>query len=97
MIFCFDIDGTICDTDGLDYMNARPMLDRIDTIRKLKDEGHRIVIFTARGAGTGEDWYEQTVEQLADWGVPYDELRTDKPLADLYVDDRGLYSEDFEW
>ena len=50
MIFCFDIDGTICSTvnDG-DYTKAEPFHDRILKINKLYEDGNTIIFNTARG------------------------------------------------
>ena len=28
-VYCFDIDNTICRTEGTDYENSTPILDRI--------------------------------------------------------------------
>ena len=60
MIYCFDIDGTLCtNTDG-DYEKAEPYLDVIAQVNALYDTGHRIIIYTARGSTTGIDWRELT-------------------------------------
>ena len=42
MIYCFDIDGTICSfTDG-DYESAVPFSARIEQLNKLFIDGHNI-------------------------------------------------------
>lgn len=90
MIYCFDIDGTLCtNTDG-DYELAQPDAARIGRVNALYDEGHRIVLYTARGSTTGIDWREFTEQQLASWGVRYHQLFLGKPQADVYIDDRGM-------
>ena len=54
MIYCFDIDGTICsNTDG-DYMNAVPFHDRIAKINKLYEDGNKIT--TLRGDNIKEQF-----------------------------------------
>jgi hypothetical protein len=53
-------------------------------------------LYTARGSTTGIDWRELTVKQLAEWGVPYDELVMGKPTADVYIDDRAINSMDWK-
>ncbi len=95
MIYCFDIDGTLCtNTDG-DYQTARPFDEVIARVNRLYDEGHRILLNTARGSTTGIDWRELTERQLGDWGVRYHELFMGKPTADVYIDDKGLNLEDW--
>ena len=98
MIYCFDIDGTLCQkVDNAEYMQAHPLLERIRYVNHLYDNGNYIKLFTARGSTTGIDWYEDTQKQLKSWGLRYHELILGKPEADLYVDDRGINSELFIW
>ena len=89
MIYCFDIDGTLCSKDNPDYNFAEPNTDRIALVNNLYDEGNRIILFTARGAATGIDWKELTKKQIKIWGLKYHELRFDKPPADVFIDDRA--------
>lgn len=93
--YCFDIDDTICVTDGLDYEKSIPIKDRIDKVNKLKEQGHKIIFFTARGFVTKIDYRELTLGQLEDWGVRFDELYMGKPAADYYIDDKN--SDVFGW
>lgn len=91
MIYCFDLDGTICsDTQG-DYENAVPFPEMVADVNRLRLDGHSVIIFTARGSGTGIDWRSITEQQLAHWGVGYDRLIFGKPPADVYVDDKALH------
>jgi len=94
MIYCFDVDGTIC-TQEEDYSNAQPFLDRIKQINFLYDEGHKITFYTARGYLTGIDWSETTKNQFEKWGVKYHSLVFGKPNADIYIDDKS--SDPFSW
>ena len=90
-IYVFDLDGTLCDTVGQDYLRAIPWVDRIAVVNKLFDEGHTIIIDSARGTLTGTPWYDRTEGQLASWGVRYHRLRTGlKIYGDIYVDDRAV-------
>lgn len=91
MIYCFDLDGTLCtNTDG-DYINAKPILSRIKKLNELHENGNKIIIDTARGSTTGIDWYELTKTQLNEWGVNYHNLRVGVKLnADIFVDDKGI-------
>ena len=90
MIYCFDIDGTICSiTDG-DYEKAIPFSKRIKLINKLYDAGNTILYFTARGSTTGIDWREVTKNQLDAWGAKHHELHLGKPHYDVYIGDKAL-------
>ena len=96
MIYVFDLDGTLCATKGRDYPNSVPIDSRIAAVNRLHDEGHVILIDTARGSLTGENWRGLTELQLRRWGVKYHELRVGKKLyADLYIDDKGVTAEEF--
>ncbi len=96
MIYCFDIDGTICtQVDDGEYKNAKPIKNRIKKINKLYDQGNKIIFLTARGFVTKINWYELTTSQLEKWGVQYHELYLTKPHADIYIDDKGIKDEDF--
>ena len=77
------------DSDGVSkYEKAIPLPDRIDYMNALKDAGHRITYWTARGGHSGIDHTEITKRQLAEWGVKHDELRMGKPSYDLLIDDK---------
>lgn len=95
MRFCIDIDGTICQTPGVDYESAIPIPTAVRAIQDLKNSGHYVILFTARGSGSGLDLSEVTQKQLALWGVPYDELRFGKPFADFYLDDKAVLAADW--
>jgi histidinol phosphatase-like enzyme len=96
MVIMVDIDGTICtQCDNASYQDAEPIQENIDKINKLKDEGHTIIYWTARGSTTGIDWTEVTTEQFKNWGVKYDDLRLTKPFYDLFIDDRCIHINDF--
>jgi hypothetical protein len=96
-IYCFDIDDTICTTEGVDYSSSKPIVDRITKINSLYDNGAIIKIYTARGSKTGIDWRDHTEKQLRSWGVKYHELHMGKPFADLYIDDKAIKDSDFDW
>lgn len=97
LTYCFDIDGTICSITEGRYEMALPFEERIEHLRGLYAEGHKIVLFTARGSTTGIDWKKVTEDQLYSWGVPFHELQFGKPFADLFVDDKAVNSEDYKW
>ena len=86
----------VCDIDGIiankmkdnDYSISTPVYKNIDIINKLYEEGHTIILFTARGYRTGLNWEDLTIKQLQKWNVKYHSLLFGKPDADIYIDDK---------
>ncbi len=97
MIYCFDIDGTICTITCGSYDLAQPFSDRIETVNFLYAQGHVVKLFTARGSTTGIDWRAVTERQLGEWGVSYHELIMGKPEADLFIDDKAINADQWNW
>lgn len=95
MIYCFDIDGTICSNTNGRYKEAKPYFDRIKKINSLYEKGHTIYFQTARGSTTGQFWNTFTMTQLKRWGVKFHKLCFEKPHADFYIDDKGENARDF--
>lgn len=96
MIYCIDIDGTICNlTETQEYSKAEPFPEMVKKINRLYGEGHTIKIFTARGMGSGKNFKLLTEHQLNKWGIDYHELIMGKPAADVYVDDKGWTPAEF--
>lgn len=99
MIYIVDIDETICTTPYIDGENrydlAEPYLDRISKINNLHDMNHTIIYWTARGGSTGKDWTDFTNEQLLSWGCKFSELKMNKPMYDIWIDDKALHSVDY--
>ena len=102
MTICFDLDGTICETD-----DTLPLSDRYrkavvkpkmkNLVNSLYEKGHIIVIETARGS-TAKGLFKYfkrkkltklTYNQLKEWKVPYHQLRVGVKIpADVYIDDK---------
>ena len=96
MIYCFDLDNTLCLTKSNIYEESKPIKERIETVNRLYEEGNTIIIDTARGCVSGKNWWYFTVEQLKGWGVKFHTLRTGiKFGADIFVDDRAFNDKDF--
>ena len=89
MIIYVDIDGTICETEGSDYINAKPRSEQIYKINKLYDKGWEVTYWTARGGFTGLDYYNLTKSQLDEWDAKYHDLQVgNKPPYDLLICDK---------
>lgn len=95
MIYIIDVDQTICDSPGSDYLNSRPIPHRIQQINDLYDQGHEIHYWTARGGRSGQDWSEFTENQLRTWGCRFHTVRTGKPVYDVWIDDKAINDRDF--
>jgi histidinol phosphatase-like enzyme len=89
VIIYIDIDNTICDTIGLNYHQAQPRVDIIEKINTMYNDGAYVVMWTSRGVGTGICHRDLTIKQLTRWGLKYHELRLDKPVFDLMIDDKA--------
>lgn len=91
MIYCFDLDGTLCTNTFGKYLEAQPFVDAIREVNKLYNEGHTIIIDTARGGTSKINWYEDTKNQLELWGLKYHRLRVGEKIhADLFIDDKAI-------
>lgn len=98
MIYCFDLDGTICTSvEKSEYRKALPDLAVVKEINRLFDGGHRIIIMTARGCVSGIDHSDLTREQLHAWGVRHHQLIMHvKPHAHLFIDDKAIHIDDWK-
>jgi len=92
-IWFVDIDGVICTNTYGFYDKAVPKLNNIKKVNKLFDDGHTVVIWTARGTLLKESKrtiMKLTKQQLKDWGVKYTKLKFGKPYYDYLWDDRSV-------
>lgn len=94
VIYC-DIDQTICHTpvnNGTSfYKMSVPIINNIEKINKLYNEGNEIVYWTARGNSSKIDWTELTELQLSLWGCLYTRLEMNtKPSYDILYDDKAF-------
>ncbi|HIP26825.1 MAG TPA: capsular biosynthesis protein [Flavobacteriaceae bacterium] len=100
MRICIDLDGVICQLRKSDegYEHLEPVVDAIDKVQALKEEGHYIIIYTARRMRTHSgstakviaDIGKTTLDWLVKYNIPYDEIMFGKPWADIYIDDNAF-------
>lgn len=105
MRIIIDLDGTICDfkREGESYSDVRPKPGVIEFIKKLKNQGHYIIIYTARNMKTCESNVGMvlknvgmiTLKWLDQNNIEYDEIFFGKPNGDIYIDDRSLRFDDW--
>ena len=97
MKYCFDIDDTLLSYYG-DYNKSTPIQHRIDRVNELYDRGHHIILMTARGQSSGKDYTDFTREQVKKFGIKHHELiMNKKPNADVFIDDKGLRVDQWDW
>lgn len=95
-VVCIDLDGTISHyVEWVDEKTFGGIVPNADSaLRELKSKGYTIIIYTTRGNK------ELVAEFLSKNNIPFDYINENpnqprnaiggKPLADVYVDDRGL-------
>lgn len=92
-----DMDNTILSRpDDRNYDTfGDPLPGAVDALKKLKDMGWRISIYTARMDGLEDDEAEHLanrIEKVMDQaGIPYDDVWVGrKPRADIFIDDKAI-------
>ena len=108
-IIAFDLDDVLCERPsqvnhlGLEkYDHCTPIKENIDIVNSLHEDGHKIIIFTARGmtifSGNVHDiytnLYDKTLHCLREWGIKFDQLVMGKLSYDVLIDDKCLNSID---
>jgi len=98
--FCFDLDNTLVSYPKIkgDYSSVKPIEKNIEFLKNLHQNGHHIIIHTARRMRTHKgnvgrvisDIGRVTFETLDKFDIPYDELYFGKPYADFYIDDLAI-------
>lgn len=98
--FCFDLDGTLVTSPKVhgDYSTVDSIESNVRMVRYLYDNGHRIIIHTARrmkthGGNLGSviaDIGSTTLQTLKQFNIPYHEIYFGKPYADVYIDDCAI-------
>lgn len=87
MQIIIDLDGTIC-TEEKTYSRSLAKINKgaKECINKWADEGHTIIIYSAR------TWmeYEMTVDWLKKNKIWYHQLVMGKPVGDVWIDDRAI-------
>lgn len=100
MRICIDLDGTICTIKkpGETYADVKVQPGAREFLSKLHNEGHEIVIYTARNMKTQGHNVGKVLKNVGkitlDWleknNIYYDEIFFGKPNADITIDDRCI-------
>lgn len=101
-----DIDNTVTVTENGDYVNSKAVQATIDMLKRYKEEGFEIVMFSSRNMRTYEANIGKinihTLPNIINWldkhEVPYDELIMGKPwcgFEGFYIDDSAIRPSEF--
>ena len=103
----FDLDDVLCHRPNQfenlgpsKYNYCIPNDEMIELVNSLYDDGHKIVIYTARGMsqfnGNVTEIYSQlyikTLKHLDEWGLKYHQLVMGKIHYDVLIDDKVVNS-----
>lgn len=95
-VILIDFDGTLYPWGHM-FCYPEPLPGAVKAVKKFKDKGYTIVIFTSRLSEQwleveGEKWYNH-VEYIKDIlhrdGIPYDFITSEKIPATHYIDDKA--------
>lgn len=110
-VVAFDLDDVICfrpkgyeDLGPEKYLHCQPYQEMVELVNSLYDDGHKIVIYTARGMNQFNGniieiyskLYVQTNKQLNSWGVKYHQLIMGKIYYDILIDDKSINSQNID-
>lgn len=100
MRICIDLDGVIAalKKPGQTYDECEVIPGARHKLRSLKDNGHYIIIYSARHMKTCDSNVGRVMAKIAkptlEWlernDIVYDEIHFGKPWADVYIDDNAF-------
>jgi hypothetical protein len=93
-VICFDFDGVLNNyqgwrDEGFDVILDKPFHDTVQSMQDIRAMGYRVVVHSVRCA------HEGGIKAIREWldehGIEVDDVTAHKPLACIYVDDRGYH------
>ena len=103
MVIAVDFDGTLCEYDFPNIgRQKKEHAELLNIIIDLKNDGHKIILYTCRGDNEEHKCLSEAIEWCAERGLNFDAVNKNvpgfikrsgpspKPVADLYIDDRAL-------
>lgn len=101
MIIAVDFDGTIA-TDRFPNI-GEPVFFAIECLRKFKEVGHKLILWTCREDSPERKYLTEAVEFCRSHGVEFDAINENTPdspynllgksrkvYADIYIDDKSV-------
>jgi len=108
-IIAFDLDDVLCWRDHDEaskekYKFCKPIPEMISLVNMCYDQGHNIIIYTARGMSIYakdkikiyNELFSLTKNHLDEWGIKYHQLVMGKYPYDLLIDDKAVSSFDIK-
>lgn len=99
----FDLDETLCTKKQPyeTYLDVQPIEDMVQLVNELHDEGHTIIIETARNMVTQNNFEAKVIKNVGQdtltWlekhGVKYDGIKFAKTYGHLYIDDKSCIND----
>ena len=92
-VLCFDFDGVInlyagWQNEGFDVILGTPIPGAKETIQKLRNKGYLVLTHSTRCSYPGGA--VAVTEYLNKHNIRVDGVCSNKPPADIYIDDKGL-------
>lgn len=94
---CVDFDDTIIDNDSDSETYLQPLPGAVDALRTLRDEGYRVIVWSARSSpawGDNAAKVEEMRRILREHDIPHDEVdvgdKGKRPCL-LYIDDNAVH------
>ena len=101
MVYAVDFDGTLCEDRFPEI--GEPYLGRIETLKKLKSIGSKLILWTCRQNDEHGRHLDKAVEWCKEHGIVFDAVNenlpevqerwggdTRKVYCDFYIDDKSL-------
>ena len=100
MVIAVDFDGTLVENGVYPYA-SKPIIKNIKYIKKMKSEGHKIILWTCRE----KESLEYAIKFCNDYGIELDAINENvdiedkirdfgynsrKVYADIYLDDKSI-------
>ena len=100
MVIAVDFDGTLVE-NGVYPFASKPIIKNIEYIKKMKSEGHKIILWTCRE----NESHENAIKFCNDYGIALDAVNENvdieekirgfgynsrKVYADIYLDDKAV-------
>ena len=100
MVIAVDFDGTLVENGVYPYA-SKPIIKNIEYIKKMKSEGHKIILWTCRE----KESLKNAIKFCNDYGIELDAINENvdiedkirdfgynsrKVYADIYLDDKSI-------
>lgn len=90
MIIAIDFDGTLVNNNPITYNIVSPRLETIEMVKKLKAQGHTIILWTCRITHR----LDEAIEYCKQYGLEFDYHNENCPVAanHEFGDGRKIYA-----